>query len=118
MSHGLAVVVIGSEPPVCGVLFAAGVKPPDSGFTVIWDDAPFERDLRRGRDGWYDDPRVTTWCLHCLIDDHPEIGHGLDLARVHGQVDLEDGVWVVSEEVQDVVPRVPRRRLRGRRGWK
>lgn len=117
MSHGgLVAVVIGSEPPVCGVLFAAGVRPPDSGFTVIWDDAPFERDLQLGEDGWYDDPRVTTWCLHCLIDDHPELGRGLDLARVHGQVDLDtDGEWVIT--VDDPAP-IPRRRSRRRRGWR
>jgi hypothetical protein len=36
-------------------------------------------------------------CMHCLVDDHPEIGAALDLAREHGQVDLDDdGEWVVA----------------------
>jgi hypothetical protein len=34
-------------------------------------------------------------CLGCLIDDHPEIGRGLDLAREYGVADLDgDGGWV------------------------
>jgi hypothetical protein len=32
-----------------------------------------------------------------LIDDHPEIGRGLDMAREHGAADLaESGEWVVG----------------------
>ncbi|HXQ85228.1 MAG: hypothetical protein WCE47_12670 [Gaiella sp.] len=33
--------------------------------------------------------------MHCLLDEHPEIGRGLDLAREHGAADLDDdGEWV------------------------
>ena len=45
-----------------------------------------------------DDPRVSLVCLHCLIDDHPEIGRGLDIAREYGVADLDDeGEWVVGD---------------------
>ena len=34
-------------------------------------------------------------CLHCLLDDHPELGRGLDVAREHGVAGLdEQGEWV------------------------
>ena len=37
-------------------------------------------------------------CLHCLLDDHPEIGPGLDIAREYGVADPdEDGEWVVGD---------------------
>ena len=37
-------------------------------------------------------------CLHCLIEDHPEIGRGLDIAREYGVADLDDGgEWVVGD---------------------
>ena len=41
---------------------------------------------------------VTLVCLHCLLDDHPELGRGLDLAREHGAADLdENDEWVAGE---------------------
>jgi hypothetical protein len=37
-------------------------------------------------------------CLDCLIDDHPELGRGLDIAREYGVADLDDsGEWVVGD---------------------
>ena len=37
-------------------------------------------------------------CLSCLIDDHPELGGGLEIARRFGVADLdEDGVWIVGD---------------------
>ena len=34
----------------------------------------------------------------CLLDEHPEIGRGLDLAREHGAADLDDdGAWVAGD---------------------
>jgi hypothetical protein len=88
--------VIGKRPPVLGVIYddEAAAHEGDSGFTVLFDDAPNQSELRVGVHG-YDDPRVTTWCLHCLIDEHPEVGRGLDLAKEHGTVDLdvETGEW-------------------------
>ena len=44
-----------------------------------------------------DDPRITLVCLDCLIDDHPEIGRGLEIARRFGVADVgDDGVWIVG----------------------
>ena len=41
---------------------------------------------------------VTIAHLGCLLDDHPELGRGLDLARRFGAADLaEDGEWVVGD---------------------
>ena len=33
-------------------------------------------------------------CLDCLIDDDPELGRGLEIAREHGVADLDDDGWV------------------------
>ena len=35
-------------------------------------------------------------CLACLIDEHPELGSGLDLAREHGEIvwDDDEHEWV------------------------
>lgn len=42
---------------------------------------------------------ITLVCLHCLINDHPEIGRGLDLAREHGVAVLDDNDedWIVGD---------------------
>lgn len=86
--------VLGSEPPA----FSIGYQPPlgvwDSGFTVLFDDAPDPEEL--------DDivqPGVSELvCLHCLIEDHPEIGRGLDITRRYGVADLDDdGEWVAGD---------------------
>ena len=45
-----------------------------------------------------DDPRISLVCLRCLLDDHPEIGRGLDIARQYGVADLdENDEWVVGD---------------------
>ena len=68
--------------------------PGDSGFTVLYADAPDPDELdEQGRH-----PDVTIVCLGCLVDDHPEIGRGLDLAREYGVADLDkNGAWVVGD---------------------
>jgi hypothetical protein len=86
--------VWGSEPPI----FSIGCEPPttdgDSGFSVLFEDAPEPCELEgkppdlSGADG------VSVWCLGCLIEEHPEIGRGLDLAREYGAADLDDDEWV------------------------
>jgi hypothetical protein len=57
---------------------------------------------RRTRPEDIDDPNehpgITLVCLRCLVDDHPELGRGLDIAREHGVADLgENGEWVVGD---------------------
>jgi hypothetical protein len=48
--------------------------PGDSGFTVLFDDAP-DPDEVQGTD----DPRISLVHLGCLLEEHPELGRGLDL---------------------------------------
>jgi hypothetical protein len=53
---------------------------PDAGFICLTHLAPLNPDDS-------DLDRLITVCLHCLINQHPEIGQGLDLARqTHGPV--------------------------------
>jgi len=62
------------------VVFFADLLPDDPGF----DDLPHE-----------------LVCLNCLVEDGDEqLGVGLDLARVHGQVDFDPdtGEWFVPED--------------------
>ena len=43
--------------------------------------------------------RLSRWvCTHRLLDEHPELGRGLDIAREHRVADLdEDGEWVTDD---------------------
>lgn len=83
----------GCEPPVFSIGFEAErVFENDSGFGILFDDAPDPGEVEPG------DPRIEWVCLHCLINDHPEIGRGLDLAREYGAADLVAGVWVGRAE--------------------
>jgi hypothetical protein len=64
----------------------------DSGLTILLDDAPDPSEVEPG------DPGVGLVHLSCLIDDHPELGRGLDIAREYGVADLDDdGEWVVGD---------------------
>ena len=40
-----------------------------------------------------DDDAFATICLHCLIDMHPEVGRGLDVATQLGAARLVHGAW-------------------------
>lgn len=81
----------GSAPPVFSIGFETDkLFDGDSGFNLIYEDAPAPSEVTGP-----DDPRLTWVCLHCLIDEHPEIGRGLDLAKQFGAADLdESGEWV------------------------
>jgi hypothetical protein len=39
---------------------------------------------------------TTVMCIHCLIDEWPDIGQGLDLARVHGEAIRSGDVWTLA----------------------
>jgi hypothetical protein len=70
------------------------MTPSDSGFTVLFDDAPDPEEAEQSMDH----VDIAFVCLSCLVDDHPEIGRGLDLAFEYGVADLsEDGEWVVGD---------------------
>ena len=89
--------VLGSEPPAFSIGYAERLGEWDSGFTVIFDDAP---DVEEFEEVAVDQhPGSELVCLECLIDDHPEIGRGLDLAREYGVADLDEetGEWVVGD---------------------
>jgi hypothetical protein len=91
--------VWGSEPPAFSIGYEKPLGPADSGFSVLFDDAPDPEDVDSAElpEGEMP-PGITLVCLHCLIDDHPEIGRGLDIAREHGLADLDEkGEWVVGD---------------------
>jgi hypothetical protein len=88
-----AAVVWGSEPPASSIGHDEPMGPGDSGFTVHFSDAPDPDEV----DG-PDDPRIALVCISCLVNDRPELGRGLDLAREHGVADLdENGEWVAGD---------------------
>jgi len=66
----------------------------EAGFILDMDDGRtiviFERkrELDRG-----DAAAFQTFCLRCLIDEHPELGCGLDLALEYGAAAKVDGRW-------------------------
>ena len=91
MTHAKTVAwVLGSEPPAFSIGYEKPMWSGDSGFTVLLDDAPDVEDINAT-----DHPGSSLVCLHCLLDEHPEIGRGLDIAREYGVADLDDdGEWV------------------------
>ena len=91
-----SVIVWGSEPPALSIGFEKPMGPGDSGFSVLFDDAPDPDDLPENGNELPEG--ITVVCLSCLIEDHPEIGRGLDIAREYGVADLdENGEWVVGD---------------------
>lgn len=40
-----------------------------------------------------DDTEADLICIDCLLDEHPELGKGLDLAREHGEARRHDDGW-------------------------
>jgi hypothetical protein len=87
--------VLGSEEPAFSIGYEEPLGAWDSGYTIIFEDAPDPEELEE-----IDGEGSELVCLRCLIDDHPEIGRGLDLAREHGVANLdENGAWVTSATV-------------------
>ena len=91
--------VYGTEPPAFSIGYEKEkLGPGDSGFTVLFDDAPDPEDLPDDADASELPPGITLVCMHCLINDNPEIGRGLDIAREYGVADLDDnGEWIVGD---------------------
>jgi hypothetical protein len=69
--HGTGAWVWGNEPPAFSIAYEKPMWEGDSGFTVLFDDAPDPEDVPEN--GQH--PAIKIVCLHCLIDDHP--GGGL-----------------------------------------
>lgn len=86
------VMVWGGKPPAFSIGYENPMGPSDSGFTVLFDDAPDPDDVGVRH------PAISWVCVDCLLQDHPEIGRGLDIAREYGVADLdESGEWVVGD---------------------
>lgn len=96
--------VWGTTPPAWTVAYEEPLDEWDSGFSVLLDDAPTSEELEGLPDG-EKHPLMNVWCLHCLLDEHPEIGRGMDIARrafpggeEAGVAELgEDGRWLVGQ---------------------
>jgi hypothetical protein len=89
MTEAVAV-VWGSRPPAFSIGCCEPMWPGDSGLTVLFADAPDPEDVEGP-----EHPGISLVCLSCLLDDHPELGRGLDLAREYGVADLDEGgEWV------------------------
>jgi hypothetical protein len=85
--------VWGSRPPAFSIGWCKPMWRGDSGFTVLFDDAPDPDDVAGPGDH-----RISLVHLSCLLDDHPELGGGLDIAREYGVADLDDGgEWIVGD---------------------
>jgi hypothetical protein len=94
VSCGTAVVVAGERSPALSVSWEGPSSRFSSGFVVFFSECSLDVD----EDEW---PPSDIVCLHCLIDDGDEqLARGLDLARVHGQVDFDPaaGEWFVPED--------------------
>ena len=94
MKHGQSLALVwGEEPPVLSIGYLTPTNPRDSGYTVLYADAPDPADVND-----IDDPRLHWVCLHCLIEEHPEIGRGLEIARRRRVAELDDGgEWIAGD---------------------
>lgn len=89
--------VWGFERPAFSIGWMEPLAEWDSGFTVLFDDAPEPEEVSEYENPC-DHPGIRTMHLACLLEDHPEIGRGLDIAREHLVADLdENGEWVVGD---------------------
>ena len=93
-AHGLLAFVVGEEPPAMSISWAPPIAPNDSGFIVIMSD------LLPDDEGFDDLPTVPV-CLHCLLEGGDEqLGRGLDMARLHAQVDYDADAdeWFIPDD--------------------
>ncbi len=59
-------------------------------YLIVWSDAPDHASELAD-----DDPRWGVMCLDCLLDEGPELGRALEIAREHGSAerDPDTGDW-------------------------
>lgn len=90
--HALAW-VLGSELPVISIGYLPTSSPRDSGFTVIYSDAPYQDEIED-----LADDELVFMCLGCLVEELPaDVGRGLEIARRYGVANLDDrGEWVAG----------------------
>jgi hypothetical protein len=86
--------VWGSEPPAFSVGYVEPSGPNDSGYTILFTDAPAPEDVAENGEH----PAIRVLCSRCLLEEHPEVEPGLEIAREYGVADLADGgEWVVGD---------------------
>jgi hypothetical protein len=84
-------IVFGETGDPIAVLCDPDTDPPGQRwFTVVLDDSP-------GPDS---EPEVPV-CVDCLLDTHPRLGKGLDIALEHRGAEWSDGDWVPAPELWD-----------------
>jgi hypothetical protein len=90
---GKVAFVWGSTPPAWTVAYEKPLGGWDSGFSVLFDDAPDPDDLPEDvKPG--DGTGIDVMCLHCLIEEHPELGRGMDIALRQGLAEFDEhGDW-------------------------
>ena len=86
----LAIVYGETGEPTAVLCDPAGDPPGQRWFTVVLEDTP-------GPDGPSDAPV----CIDCLLDNHPSLGKGLDIALEHRGAERRDGEWVAAPELWD-----------------
>jgi hypothetical protein len=89
--HGQLVLTVGGERPAMSISWEQPAGPYDSGFLVFFADT----------DPASDDSPTATVCLHCLVKEGDEqLGRGLDLAKLHGQVDYDADTdeWFLTDD--------------------
>ena len=91
MTHWKVAVVFGKDPPAMSVSWEPPTIPIDSGFCVFFSGFdPGDDEETHAASG--------VACIECLLEDGGEqLGRGLDLAVIHGQVDwdVEAEEWFV-----------------------
>ena len=89
MSHGRAAIVLGGRWPAKAISYLEPEERWETGHMVVLEDVPEPEELSG-------DESSRLVCVDCLLEEQPEVGSGLDLARVHGQVvwDVSSGGWV------------------------
>jgi hypothetical protein len=84
-------IVFGTEgEPIAVLCDPEGDPPGQRWFTVVLDDSP-------GPDS---EPDVPV-CVDCLLDEHPQLGRGLDVAIEHRGAEWRGGEWVAAQELWD-----------------
>lgn len=112
-----AALLIGAAEPPVAVIYEPDEPGEDSTvdfFSVLFADAP-----PPPADDAYRDAGLT--CAHCLIENHPDVGRGLDLAKQLGDAegelvaverDLDTGEWRRADDTGESVVREAHRRRR------
>ena len=87
----VAIVYGTNGDPILVLCDAASDPPGQRWFTVVLEDTP-------GPDG---EPDVPV-CVDCLLDTHPRLGQGLEVAFEHTGARWDGGAWQPAPELWDI----------------